>query len=136
MYPDELVDPMRKELTDVGVKELRDEQSVDEAMSKEGTLLVIVNTVCGCAASSLRPAIPIALKHSKLPTQITTVFAGKDLEATSKARSYFEGYEPSSPSVYLLKDKKVLFALERHQIQGRDFEEVAEDLVSAFDKHC
>ncbi|MDP9348704.1 MAG: BrxA/BrxB family bacilliredoxin [Gemmatimonadota bacterium] len=136
-YPEMLLRPMREELTRLGVQELRTADEVREVLSQdEGTTLVVVNSVCGCAARNARPAVARALQHEKLPERVTTVFAGQDLEATAEARSRFHGYPPSSPSIALLKDGDVAFMLERHQIEGRSAEEIARDLVDAFDRYC
>ncbi len=136
-YPEMLLRPMREDLTRLGVQELRTADEVREVLSQdEGTTLVVVNSVCGCAARNARPAVARALQHEKLPERVTTVFAGQDLEATAEARSRFHGYPPSSPSIALLKDGDVAFMLERHQIEGRSAEEIARDLVDAFDRYC
>jgi putative YphP/YqiW family bacilliredoxin len=135
-YPELLVRPMREELTRLGVKELKTAEEVDQSFAEGGTNLVVVNSVCGCAARNARPAVALALKHENLPDHVTTVFAGQDLEATARARSYFHGYPPSSPSIALLKDGELVFMLERHQIEGRTAEQIAEDLIQAFDRHC
>ncbi|MEE9579034.1 MAG: BrxA/BrxB family bacilliredoxin [Gemmatimonadota bacterium] len=136
-YDPVLVQPMRDELTALGIRELKTAAEVDEALgSAEGTTMVVVNSVCGCAAGNARPAIALALRHSALPDRSLTVFAGQDVEATSRARQYLTGYRPSSPSIGLLSDRKIVFMLERHQIEGRPAEEIARDLTSAFDDHC
>jgi putative YphP/YqiW family bacilliredoxin len=135
-YPEMLLTPMRQELTRVGVQELRSAGDVEAALTAEGTALVVVNSVCGCAARNARPAVAMALQHAVKPDRLTTVFAGQDLEATDKARSYFHGYAPSSPAIALLKDGEVAFMLERWQIEGRSAQEIASDMVAAFDKHC
>jgi putative YphP/YqiW family bacilliredoxin len=137
MYPEEMVQPMREELTRLGFRELRTPQEVDEALGKaKGTTLVFVNSICGCAAGKARPAVALALRHSARPDLLTTVFAGQDSEATAQARSYFAEYPPSSPSIALLRDGKTVFMLERHQIEGRMPEEIAADLTQAFDRFC
>ena len=137
MYDERMVAPMRQELTRLGVKEMRTAQDVDATLkSSKGTTLVVVNSVCGCAARNARPAVAEAVKHSSKPDQLTTVFAGQDIEATQRARSYFTGYPPSSPQIGLLKDGKLVFMLERHQIEGRSSQQIAKDLTSAFDKYC
>ena len=137
MYPEHLVAPMREELTRLGVEELRTASEVDAKLkSSVGTTLVVVNSVCGCAARNARPAIAKAVRHEITPDAITTVFAGQDADATQRARSYFTGYPPSSPQIGLLKNGKVVFMLERHQIEGRSADEIASDLTRAFDKHC
>ena len=128
---------MREELTRLGVEEMRTPQEVDAKLKKaEGTTLVVVNSICGCAARNARPAVALALKHERRPESLTTVFAGQDLDATARARSYFDGYPPSSPQIALLKDGKLVFMLERHQIEGRSADAIAGDLVSAFDTYC
>lgn len=137
MYDERLVTPMRQELTRLGVEELRTVDEVDAALKDvKGTTLVVVNSVCGCAARNARPAVAQALQNAVKPDRLTTVFAGQDREAADRARSYFVGYAPSSPQIALMKDGKVAFMLERWQIEGRHAEEIAEDLVEAFDKHC
>ncbi|MFQ5679568.1 MAG: BrxA/BrxB family bacilliredoxin [Gemmatimonadota bacterium] len=136
LYDPLLVRPMREELTRLGVQELQTPEEVDEALAREGTTLVVVNSVCGCAARNARPAVSLALRHENLPDRAVTVFAGQDVAATTRAREYFAGYRPSSPSLALLRDGEIVFFLERHQIEGRTAEEVAGDLVSAFDRFC
>ena len=136
MYDERLVTPMRQELTRLGVQELRTSDEVDRAIEEKGTTLVVVNSVCGCSARNARPAVAIALQNPIKPEHLTTVFAGQDADATSKARGYFTGYAPSSPQIGLLKDGKVVFMLERWQIEGRPAEEIAHDLVNAFNKYC
>jgi putative YphP/YqiW family bacilliredoxin len=137
MYDERFVTPMRQELTRLGVEEMRSADDVDARLKDApGTTLVVVNSVCGCAARNARPAIAAALRHSVKPDHLTTVFAGQDVEATTRARSYFTGYAPSSPQIGLLKDGHVVFMLERWQIEGRSAEEIARDLVGAFDQFC
>ena len=128
---------MRQDLTRLGVQELRTPDQVKEALedTSEPTLLV-VNSICGCAARNARPAVAIALQNEKKPAKLTTVFAGQDVEATQVARSFIHGYPPSSPSIALLKDGDVAFMLERHQIEGRSAEAIADDLVNAFNQYC
>lgn len=136
-YPEMLLTPMRQELTRLGVKELKTADEVRETLEeKTGTTMVVVNSVCGCAARNARPAVAMALQHGKLPERVTTVFAGQDVDATAEARRHFLGYAPSSPSIALLKDGDVAFMLERHDIEGRSAEEIAQDLVNAFDRFC
>lgn len=135
-YPEMLLRPMRDELTRVGVEELKTADEVDRALTAEGTTLVVVNSVCGCAARNARPAVAMALTHQARPDRATTVFAGQDLEATEQARSHFHGYAPSSPSIALLRDGEVVYMLERHQIEGRDADVIAQDLADAFDRYC
>ena len=137
MYDERMVTPMRQELTRLGVEEMRTPDEVDAKLKdSKGTTLVVVNSVCGCAARNARPAVAKALEHSAKPDTLTTVFAGQDIQAAQRARSYFTGYPPSSPQIGLLKDGKLVFMLERHQIEGRTAGEIADDLVGAFDKYC
>ena len=137
MYDERLVTPMRRELTQLGVKELKTADEVDaELESATGTALVVVNSVCGCSARMARPAVAIALQNPIKPERLTTVFAGQDAEATERARSYFTGYPPSSPQIGLLKDGQLVFMLERWQIEGRPADEIAHDLVNAFNRYC
>lgn len=137
MYNPALVQPMREELTNIGVKELTTAGEVEKTITEaEGTVLVVVNSVCGCAAGAARPGVALALKHGKTPDLSTTVFAGQDKEATEKARSYFVGFPPSSPSIALLKGGEVLHMLHRHDIEGSSAEEIAAKLTSAFDQFC
>jgi putative YphP/YqiW family bacilliredoxin len=137
MYDERFVTPMRQELVTLGFKELRTAEEVDQTLKNaKGTALVVVNSVCGCSARMARPAVRIALENPVKPQTLTTVFAGQDAEATERARSYFTGYAPSSPSITLMKDGKLVFMLERFQIEGRPAEEIAHDLVNAFNKYC
>lgn len=137
MYDERFVTPMRQELTQLGVEEMRTAEEVDARLeNSQGTTLVVVNSVCGCAARNARPAVASALQHAVKPDQLTTVFAGQDIEAAARARSYFTGYAPSSPQIGLLKDGKLVFMLERYQIEGRTADEIAQDLVGAFDRYC
>ena len=137
MYDERFVTPMRQELTQIGFTELRTAEEVDRTLrDAKGTTLVVVNSVCGCSARMARPAVRIALENPLKPEKLTTVFAGQDAEATERARSYFTGYAPSSPSITLMKDGKLVFMLERFQIEGRPAEEIAHDLVNAFNKYC
>ena len=127
---------MREDLTRYGVQETRTPEAVDTAVRENNTVMIVVNSVCGCAAGRARPAVGMALKHSVLPDKVVTVFAGGDVEATERARSYFKGYFPSSPSIGILQDGKIVFMMERHQIEGREAPEIAEDLTAAFDRIC
>jgi putative YphP/YqiW family bacilliredoxin len=136
MYDERFVTPMRQELTRLGVDEMRTPEQVDEKLHETGTTLVVVNSVCGCAARNARPAVATALQHSVRPDHLTTVFAGQDVDATVRARSYFTGYPPSSPQIGLLKDGELVFMLERWQIEGRSADAIASDLVDAFDRFC
>ena len=137
MYDERFVTPMRQELTRLGFSELRTAEDVDKTLQDaKGTALVVVNSVCGCSARMARPAVRIALENPIKPDSLATVFAGQDAEATDRARSYFTGYAPSSPSISLMKDGKLVFMLERFQIEGRPAEEIAHDLVNAFNRYC
>lgn len=136
-YPEELVQPMRAELTGAGVKELRTAADVDAFMKeKSGTAMVIVNSVCGCAAGGARPGVKLALKHTSKPDRVATVFAGQDLEAVAKARSYFADVPPSSPSIALFKDGELVHFVPRHAIEGRDPRQIAAELTQVFDSVC
>lgn len=136
-YPEMMVAPMRQELARIGFQELRDAEEVTQAMdAMEGTVLVAVNSVCGCAAGIFRPAVMLALQGDNLPDHKVTVFAGQDLEATAAARRHLVGYPPSSPSIALIKDGDVVFMLERFQIEGRSASAIASDLQAAFAAHC
>jgi putative YphP/YqiW family bacilliredoxin len=137
MYDPTLVQPMRDELTRIGFEELRTPEAVDEVLGSErATTLVVVNSVCGCAARNARPAATLALRHGVRPRRLLTVFAGQDAEATARARSYFAPYPPSSPQMALFKDGRLVFMLERRNIEGRPADAIAADLVAAFDQHC
>jgi putative YphP/YqiW family bacilliredoxin len=137
MNLEELVQPMREELTSIGFRELRTPGDVDAGLgNSKGTVLVVVNSVCGCAAGRARPAVACALSRSVRPDVLATVFAGQDQEATAQARSYFADYPPSSPSIALLRDGKLLYMMERRDIEGRMPEEIAQDLTTAFDQFC
>ncbi len=137
MYPPELVAPMKADLTNAGFKELVSAAEVDEVLNKkEGTTLVVVNSVCGCAAGAARPGVKLAINHIKKPDNLVTVFAGVDSEAVAQARKYFLPYPPSSPSMALFKNGKLVHFLERHHIEGRSAEMIAENLKAAFDQYC
>jgi len=137
MYPEMMVKPMREEVTRLGVEELKSVSDVDAALAEgKGTALVFVNSVCGCAAGMARPALAKALQHANKPGKLYTVFAGQDLDATARARSYFGEYQPSSPSVALLKDGEVVAFVHRHQIEGRHPDAIATALTQAFDTYC
>jgi putative YphP/YqiW family bacilliredoxin len=137
MYDERFLVPMRQDLTEVGFTELRSAEEVDQALqTKSGTAMVLVNSVCGCSARMARPAARIAVGHATRPDHLYTVFAGQDAEATEQARSYFTGYPPSSPSMAILRDGKLVWMLERSEIEGRPAEEIAEELVAAFEEHC
>ena len=137
MYPEFFIAPMREELTRLGVRELRTAADVDEAVAKTpGTLMVVVNSVCGCAAGKARPGVALALQHDARPDVVATVFAGADIEATERARGYFTGYPPSSPSIALMRDGKLIYMMERHQIENQEAGSIARELTTAFDRHC
>jgi bacilliredoxin len=136
-YDPRLVQPMRDEMVRMGARELRTVEEVDQVLGDaHGTMLVFVNSVCGCAAGSARPGLGLALRHANRPQNVVTVFAGQDLEATARARQYFGEYAPSSPSVALLHDGEVVHFVHRHMIEGRSPDQVARELVAAFDQHC
>ncbi|MDJ0521128.1 MAG: BrxA/BrxB family bacilliredoxin [Planctomycetota bacterium] len=135
-YDPMLVQPMREDMTSMNAEELLDAAAVDAFMAREGTKLLFVNSVCGCAAGQARPALRIALQHGTTPDHVGTVFAGQDLEATAKARGYFEQVPPSSPSAALFKGGDLVHFVPRHMIESRDANTIAFDLVSAFDEHC
>jgi putative YphP/YqiW family bacilliredoxin len=137
MYPEIMVIPMREELTRLGIEELRSAADVDRVLlGYPGTTMVVVNSICGCAAGRMRPAVRLALQHPTIPNSIVSVFAGQDEEATERARSYFTGYPPSSPSIAILRDGKLLYMMQRHQIETRDAGAIAADLRAAFDQYC
>lgn len=137
MYPEFMIAPMREELTQFGVQELRTAADVDKALTDtDGTVMVVVNSVCGCAAGKARPGVAMALRHSVKPDLVATVFAGADVEATERARGYFVGYPPSSPSVAILRGGTLLYMMERHQIENQEAPAIAQQLTAAFDKHC
>ena len=136
MYPEPMIAPMRQDLTRYGIEETRTAADVEKAAQQPGTVMIVVNSVCGCAAGKMRPAVGAAMKHTTLPDKSVTVFAGQDREATEKARSFFTGYQPSSPSIGLLRDGKLVYMMERYQIESRDAQSIAKDLVEAFDKYC
>ena len=136
MYPEELVKPMREELTTNGFSALYSAEDVDSALAKEGTTLVMVNSVCGCAAGTARPGTIASLQFDKKPDHLTTVFAGVDRESTQKAREYMIPFPPSSPAVALFKDGELVHMLERHHIEGRSAQMIAENLISAYQEFC
>jgi putative YphP/YqiW family bacilliredoxin len=137
MYPEFFVAPMRAELTRFGVEELRTAEAVDEAVkSGPGSLMIVVNSVCGCAAGKARPGVALALQHATKPDRVATVFAGADVEATNRAREYFTGMRASSPSVAILREGKLVYMLERHNIENRTAEQIAVELTAAFDRYC
>jgi putative YphP/YqiW family bacilliredoxin len=137
MYPELMIVPFREELTRVGIQELRTAAEVDHAVTKQpGTTMLVVNSVCGCAAGRMRPAVRAALQNATKPDHMYTVFAGQDTDATERARSYFTGYPPSSPSIAILRDGKLIYMMERRQIESREAPAIAADLVAAFDQLC
>jgi len=136
-YPEEFIAPMREDLTHIGVEELRTAEAVDDAVKNtSGTLMIIVNSVCGCAAGKARPGVALALQNDVKPDRVATVFAGGDIEATERARGYFTGYRPSSPSIGILKDGELVYMMERYQIEGKGPEQIADELKRAFDECC
>ena len=137
MYPEIMVMPMREELTSLGVQELRTPADVDRELGQQqGTTMVVVNSICGCAAGRMRPAVRAALQHEARPNRVFTVFAGQDMEATERARSYFTGYRPSSPSIALFRDGQLVHMLQRSDIEHRDSADIANELTRVFDEHC
>ena len=135
-YDPRMVQPMREELTSLGFQELTTPEDVDGALGSDGVVMVVVNSVCGCAAGKARPGVRLAIQHDKVPDRLTTVFAGMEMEATDRARSYFTGYPPSSPQIGLLRDGKLVYLMERHDIEGREANDIADKLVEAFDEYC
>ena len=135
-YPESFIAPMRAELSQLGVAELKTAADVDSAVTTPGTLMLVVNSMCGCAAGKARPGIALALRHPSRPDRVATVFAGGDIEATDRARTYFTGYPPSSPSVALLRDGKLVWMLERRQIESQGADQIAAALTAAFDQYC
>ncbi len=137
MYPEEMCTPMRADLTDAGYEEMRSAEEVEAVLGNgKGTVLVMINSVCGCAAGNARPAAKLAAQHNKLPNKLTTVFAGQDKEAVSKVREYALPYPPSSPSIVLFKDGEVAHFIERHHIEGRPAQMIADNLIAAFNEFC
>jgi bacilliredoxin len=137
MYPEIMVIPMREELTRLGIQELKTAAEVDrELRERQGTAMVVVNSICGCAAGRMRPAVRIALQHAAKPERLYTVFAGQDAEATARARSYFTGKRPTSPSIAILRDGQLVHMLERSDIEHRDSTDIAGELKRVFDQHC
>lgn len=137
MYPPELVKPMKEDLTNLGFKELTNSAEVDQTIQNTpGVLLVVVNSVCGCAAGNMRPGVKLSLKNENVPNTLATVFAGVDQEAVAQARKYFLPYPPSSPSLALFKDSKLVHFLERHHIEGVTAQQIAENLSAAYDEFC
>lgn len=136
-YPEEFIGPMRQELTQLGVQETRTPEAVDAMLAPHGgTVMMVINSMCGCAAGRARPGVALSLQHAVVPDTVATVFAGGDLEATARVREYLPAYPPSSPSVALFKDGKPVFMLQRHQIENRDATEIAKSLTEAFEQFC
>ena len=136
-YDPRLVKPMRDEMTRMGARELLTVADVDEALGDpKATMLVFINSVCGCAAGSARPGLALALRHAVRPSQVVTVFAGQDIEATARARQYFAEYAPSSPSMALIREGEVVHFVHRHMVEGRSPQDIARELTAAFDRHC
>ncbi len=137
MYPEIMVVPMREELTRLGIEELRAAADVDQVLQNQpGTTMVVVNSICGCAAGRMRPAVRLALQNATKPDKVVTVFAGQDKEATDRARSYFTGCLPSSPAIAILRGGQLVYMMQRSQIETRDAHAIASDLKAAFDQHC
>jgi len=136
MYPEMMVIPMREELTRVGIKETRTAAEVDAALAAPGTTLLVVNSICGCAAGKMRPGVRLALQHTTRPDQAITVFAGQDREATDRARSYFVGHPPTSPAVAILRDGKLVYLMQRSAIEVNTAQAIAGELARAFDEYC
>ncbi len=136
MYPELMVIPMREELTRLGIQELKSAEDVDGFIRRQGVIMIVVNSICGCAAGRMRPAVRMALEHSVRPDHIGTVFAGQDRDATERARSYFTGYPPSSPSIALLQDGQLQYMMQRHDIEHREAEDIASELIATFDRLC
>ena len=137
MYPDVMLVPMREELTRLGIEELRTPDLVDQILGNQpGTTMVVVNSICGCAAGRMRPAVRLALENAHLPDRMVTVFAGQDREATERARSYFTGYGPSSPSIAILHNGKLVYMMQRSDIENREAPAIASDLKAAFNRFC
>ena len=136
-YPEFFIAPMRQELTQLGVRELRTADDVDASVRETpGTLMIVVNSVCGCAAGKARPGVALALQHGVKPDVVATVFAGADVQATERARGYFTGYPPSSPAIALLRGGKLLYMMQRHEIENQEAQDIAAQLTTAFDTHC
>jgi len=135
-YDPRMVQPMREELTTLGFEEMLSPEDVDTALQSDGTVMVVVNSVCGCAAGMARPGVRLAVQHDRIPDRLATVFAGMEVEATDQARSYFAGYPPSSPQIGLFRDGKLVFLLDRHDIEGSEANDIAKKLVEAFDEYC
>lgn len=136
MYPEDIIAPMRADLTEAGITETRTKEEVEQNINAEGTTLVVINSVCGCAAANARPAVKMATQHGKTPNRMITAFAGNDVEAVNTARAMMAPFPPSSPSIALFKDGKLVHMIERHHIEGRQAEMIAANLTAAFDEFC
>ena len=136
MYPELMIVPMREELSRAGIQEARTAADVDAAVAQPGTTMLVVNSICGCAAGKMRPGVRLALQHSTLPDHSVTVFAGQDREATERARSYFAGHPPTSPAIALLRDGKLIYLMQRSAIETSTAPAIAQELVRAFDTYC
>ena len=136
MYPEIMLIPMREELTRAGIKEARTSAEVDAALAQPGTTMLVVNSICGCAAGKMRPGVRLALQHAQKPDHAVTVFAGQDREATDKARSYFQGHPPTSPAVAILRDGQLVYLMQRSAIEGSTAQDIAAELARAFDTYC
>jgi putative YphP/YqiW family bacilliredoxin len=135
-YPEIMIRPMREELVRLGFEQLQTPEQVDAALQCDGSVMLVVNSICGCAAGKARPGVALALQHATRPDKLVTVFAGADIDATERARTYIHGYRPSSPSIAIFTKGKLVHVMERHQIEGRDAPQIAQELTSAFDTHC
>ena len=136
-YPEIMIRPMREELARLGIEETKSPEQVDQALNEsKGTVMVVVNSICGCAAGKARPGVALALQHDVRPDRAITVFAGADIEATERARGYFTGYRPSSPQIAILRDGKLVYMMERHQVEGQTATQIAQALTEAFDRFC
>lgn len=136
MYPELMVIPMREELTRAGIKEARTPEDVDDAVAQPGTTMLVVNSICGCAAGKMRPGVRLALQHGTKPDQAVTVFAGQDREATERARSYFQGHPPTSPAIAILRDGQLVYLMQRSAIETSTAPAIAQELARAFDTYC
>ena len=136
MYPEMMIIPMREELTRAGIQEARSSADVDAALAQSGTTMIVVNSICGCAAGKMRPGVRMALSHTTLPDQSVTVFAGQDREATERARSYFEGQPPTSPAIAIMRDGKLVYLMQRFVIEGATAQLIGQELARAFNEYC
>lgn len=136
MYPEDIIAPMRADLTEAGIQETKTKEEVEQAINAEGTTLVVINSVCGCAAANARPAVKMAVQHEKTPSRMITAFAGNDVEAVNTARAMMAPFPPSSPSIGLFKDGRLVHMIERHHIEGRQAQMIADNLIQAFDEFC